>query len=284
MASTSNADEFVARLGRARRTIEEGYATSVVGRRTARLLARIERSLSRPFRVVVLGEANSGKTTLINHILGNDLLATDVIQNTRSAVLVRYATQPLIELREADGRRHPIKPGSGQGLVVGPGATIEVGVPLSRLATMEIVDTPGLTDGDPGAERAAWRKADIAVWCTIATQAWRASEIAAWRSLGRRPATSLLAVTRTDLLGEVDRGKVAHRLAVEAGPMFRAVVLVAGGPAQTGAAIAVRLDEIVAQLRQARRRKATGIVRRLARRLDASEGARSDLALVANDD
>jgi GTPase Era involved in 16S rRNA processing len=286
MASTIDPDDFLARLRRARRTLEDEYAATDAGRRTSRLLARLEARLSRPFRVVVLGEANSGKTTLINRILGSDLLATDVIQNTRSVVRVRHAAQAAVEICSADGRRLAIKQGSTEGLSLGPGAIVEVSVPLPRLGAIEIVDTPGFLADEPGAERwaATQRATDISIWCTIATQAWRASELAAWRSLGRPAASSLLAVTRADLLGEGDREKVERRLATEAGTMFRAIVMVARGSAGTSAAIAARLDAIVLEMRQARCQKAAAIVRRLSQRLEASGRAKSELILATSGD
>jgi hypothetical protein len=286
MASTIEPNEFLARLGRTRRTIAERHVKTHAGRRTERLLARLEAYLSRPLQVVILGEPNSGKTTLINRILGQNLLATDVIQNTRSVVRIRYSAQPFVEVSDAEGRRHPIEQGVVHGHALRAGETIEVGVPLPGLAAMEILDTPGLTNDDHmrGPWAAVFRSADISVWCTIATQAWRASEVAAWRSLARPAASSLLAVTRTDLLSEADRDKVRQRLVAEAGAMFRAVLMVEGGPGKPSEEIAGRLEQIVTEIRQTRSRKAAAIIRRLAHRLDPSHEQQRAPALAPTED
>ena len=276
MASNIDLEDFLKRLGRTRQTIEESYVSTSAGRSTARLLARLDASLSRPLRVEVLGEANSGKTTLINRILGSDLLATDVIQNTRAVVRVSHAPRPSIALFDTDGSRRPIEPSSVHSLAVRSGATIEVGVPLSRLTTMEFLDTPGIGADEhfAGAPAAPWRAADIAVWCTIATQAWRASEVATWQLLGRPAASSLLAVTRTDLLAQSDREKVRSRLGSEAGPMFRNILMFEGRAAASGEAATACLEAVAREVRLARCRKAAAIVRQLAQRLDPT--ARQD--------
>lgn len=284
MPSAIDPDEFLLRLAATRRAIASKLAGTAAGRRADRLLRRLEGHLARPVRVIVLGETNSGKTTIVNAVLGDDLLAADVIQNTRAAVLVRHAPRPSLALVMPDGRRQPIERGSIHGLVIASGATIEVGVPLPRLQQsggVEIIDTPGLDidamehDGEPGARRTA----DIAIWCTIATQAWRASEVAAWRSLRHPSATSLLVVTRADLLDETDRDKVLGRLKGEAGAAFAAIVMCQGPSA--GTAIAPALDRVLLERRQARCRKVATIVRTAAEQLDATAQRSVDLTFVA---
>lgn len=276
-------DEFLLRLAATRRAIEASHGNVAAGQRTARLLRRLAGRLARPSRVAVLGEPNSGKTTLANAMLGDDLLATDVIQNTRAPVLVRHAARPSLALALADGRRQPIEPGSTRGLVIASSAAIEVGVPLPRLAQaggLEILDTPGLDIGAAEIDRdlTPWHQADVAIWCTIATQAWRASEVAAWLALQRPAATSLLAVTRADLLNETDRDKVLRRLTAEAGAKFAAIVLCQGPTA--GSAIAPGLDRILLERRQARCRKVATIVRRVAERLDGPARQTANLDLI----
>lgn len=285
MASTIDVDDFLARLGRTRRTIEDSHVSTNSGRSTARLLARLDASLSRPLRVVVLGEANSGKTTLINRILGNDLLSTDVIQNTRSPVRVRHAPRPTIELCDREGSRHPFEVGSTASLSMRPGTTIEVGIPLASLSKMEFLDTPGTVVDDPAGRTAtpSWRPADICVWCTIATQAWRASEVATWQSLAHPASSSLLAVTRTDLLPQADREKVRRRLDDEAGHLFRDVLMFEGRSAASGETATSCLEIVAGEVRQARCKKAAAIIRQLAQRLDPEGRPHRGLVVEAGD-
>ena len=51
-------------------------------------LARVEGALRRPLRIVVLGESNSGKTSVTDLLIGQGLLPTSVVSNTRVPMLV----------------------------------------------------------------------------------------------------------------------------------------------------------------------------------------------------
>ena len=269
MVSPIEPDDFLARLREAQRMLAAARVSTPGGRQTARLLARLEARLSRPISVAVLGEPNSGKTTLINRVLGRNLLATDAVQNTRSVVRVRHASTPSVELVARDGTRHRVGSEMAAGRALNLEDTFEIGVPIARLATMTFFDTPGWIGDDVlRGPHGARPPADIDVWCTIATQAWRASEVAAWQSLCRPAGASVLAVTRSDLLSAADRDKVRGRLVHEAGGLFRSVIMVEGGPAAAGEAIAEVLDVAARDIRELRAHKAAAIMGRQALRLE----------------
>ena len=234
------------------------------------MLRRLETSLAGPVRVAVLGETNSGKTSVVNVLLGDDLLATDVIANTRLPLLVHHAPQPSLELVDESGKRQPIERASIAALQVGRNARLEVGVPLPLLAGIEIIDTPGtgLDDLDFADREPDWTsRADVAIWCTIATQAWRATEVAAWRDLGREPSRSLLAATRADLLDASDRQKVMARLSAEAGALFHAIVMVDAAKPRANSPLSKGLAETVGNVREARLNRARDIVHRVMQQL-----------------
>lgn len=273
---------FVSRLAQIRRVVADRLGATPAGASTARLLARLEAPLSRPLRVAVLGDTNSGKTTIINRLLGRDLLVADVIQNTRLAALVRYARVPSLLLRDAAGDLHPVGSGGVEVRHLGRGCSIELGLPLSRLEGLELIDMPGLV---PGADPPAWPQhgpsPDIAIWCTMATQAWRATEIATWRALHRPSRTSLLVATRSDLLPTTDRSKVLGRLQSEAGSLFQSIVMT---PPENGGedVLVPALDATVSALRAVRCRKAAGIIRRHSERLEGPGHATRELVPAAN--
>lgn len=166
----------------------------------ARALERIEAYLARPPQIAVLGEFNTGKSSLINLLLGSSLLPAGVLTHTGAPHLLRHAETPLDILRH-----------------------------------VELLDTPGL--GDAGAIRTTVeedaatrqiRRAHGALWCTLATQAWKNSERIQWLELRlslRR--NSLLVITHGDFLhNDRDRRKVLERLHEEAGEFFAGVVMV----------------------------------------------------------
>src|SRR5262249_47282501 len=147
------------------------------------------------------GETNSGKSSLANLLAGVDSLPTAVIPNTRIPTLLYYASQPEIWVEYESGRRERL---SGDfALPQRPIFRIDVGVPLRRLRSVQILDLPGFIDPASGhvVVDAAAHNVDAAIWCTMSTQAWKESERAAWEMLPPRISSrGLLVATHCDLL------------------------------------------------------------------------------------
>jgi hypothetical protein len=192
-----------------------------------RALSRTEARLDRPLRVAILGETNSGKSSLANLLAGVDSLPTAVISNTRIATLLYYAAEPEIVVEYESGRRERLS--GGFPLPQGPIFRIDVGLPSHRLRSMQVLDLPGFTDPFTGnvVVDAAAHNVDAAIWCTMSTQAWKESERAAWEMLPRRIGSrGLLVATHGDLLrSPSDRQKLLMRLRGQAGASFRSVLL-----------------------------------------------------------
>jgi GTPase SAR1 family protein len=287
MVQTVASIDFVTRLQLIRERIVAEHGTDPAGLRSAELLDRIAKRLARPPRFAVLGEVNSGKTSLTNALIGEDLLTTDVIHNSRVPVLLRYAETPIVQLRRGDGVVVPIDAAS-LGAVAEHEGLVEVGVPLPCLKEFELIDTPGTTATEDQMERslAVARTTHAVIWCTIGTQAWKASEVACVRALGNRASGyGVLAVTHADLLDATDQLKVRQRLESEIiGEYFPALALVGlvEGASREGAdsASCAGLLEIATAARTAagrvqreRERIAAVMISRFAERLaDVAEG------------
>jgi len=217
----------------------------VVGRdlgRTGRGVARVESVirglrrvavlLLRPPRLAVMGEGNSGKSTLANLLLGNAIIPTLQLPNTRIPTVLLFSAKPVIAAMMTDGRKLPFANGTPpQGEMIG----VEVGLPIPHLRGCEILDFPGFADpwlGYDGTDVARHR-VDASIWCTFSTQAWKESERAAWQALRPRfRRHGLLAVTNADLLRKEQAEKVLARLAKIANADFSATVPVASQKAQ----------------------------------------------------
>jgi len=291
MQNTVASSRYVERLLEVRDLILAEHGDHSGGRQSAGFLARMARRLARPPRFAILGEVNSGKTSLANALIGEDLLTTDVIHNSRVPVLLRYAGEPVVSLRREGGPPEPfdveaIRKGSLEGCL------IEVGVPIDCLRDFELIDTPGTTAADEQMHRsvAIARQAHAVIWCTIGTQAWKASEVACARALGARAAGfGVLAVTHADLLDASDQGKVRKRLEAEAKECFSAVALVgmAESVSPAGRESAAGILEILAAARGAatriqreRERHAAAVIGRFSARLTPADqvqtGVRSE--------
>jgi hypothetical protein len=192
-----------------------------------RALDRIEVRLARPLRVAIVGEFNSGKSSLANLLVRIEGLPTAVVSSTQIPTLLYHSAKPRVFVVYQDSRRTEVR---NAGSIPETSITrLEVGLPSPCLRGMEILDLPGLADPrfDRGVEDLMLQTADVLVWCTVSTQAWKESERTAWQMLpARLRRWALLVVTHSDLVRDAqDTHKLLRRLSKEAGE-FRDILLV----------------------------------------------------------
>jgi hypothetical protein len=216
-------------------------------------LGLLEARMSLRPRVVVLGESNAGKTSLVNLLLDQALLPESVVVNTRRPMVLRFAETILAtgitRSGRLDLRRDGIEPHHGSTL-----ESLEIGLPSERLASFDLVDTPALSTSvqlDPLRLSAA----DLLLWCTVATQAWKESERRLWMKIsGRHRRYAILVATHQDnLRDDEDRRKVRARLTAETAECFGAIALVCAtgrgksvNPGQPEHTSAAELDALIA--------------------------------------
>lgn len=183
-------------------------------------------------RAVVLGEIKQGKSTLINALLGQDVLPTGVTPTTGATVVVTEGTKPGPYLRREDDSRITLEVERFNRLAKGPltkGAeldpadegTLEYEIEPGTLpAALELVDTPGINDiakFRASVSRGELPSADILILALDATQLLNRTEMAFLRDavaavggLADSGATLLLAVNRIDLIAERERPRLVE--------------------------------------------------------------------------
>ena len=229
-----------------------------------RAFKRMAKAANRPLRVGILGELNSGKSSLANLLAGLPALPAHPVTATRLPALLKYAPTPSVAAVYESGERiaFPVRQNiaevvaaiqesggkgnlpAGKSVPAGKTKILEVGLPSGILRSIEILDLPVGHQGSPG------YGIDAAIWTTVATQAWRESERALWSTLPQAVrARSLLAVTFCDLAaGKEDNLKrLQARLETSAKPHFRGICFVANGD-EDPAAAALRNQALFAQI------------------------------------
>jgi hypothetical protein len=180
-------------------------------------------------RLALCGEFSAGKSSIVNLLLGRDMLPTSVLSSTRRPTYLRYASDLRIEAIAESGEREPVRPENISTLTREDISHFDVGMPSALLRHVELLDTPGFADPfhDHHSTLDAVESADVCVWCTLATQAWRESERQTWASLPSRFRTNgILVVTHVDTLANSsEQGRVRSRLEREAGGLFGDIVL-----------------------------------------------------------
>jgi hypothetical protein len=179
--------------------------------------------------VVVIGEFNSGKTSLVNALVGASVLPASFTTHTAYPTVVRFARRPSLSAEIAQRRRVAVAWDEIDSAPPHQIHRLHVGMPLDRLRTLRAVDTPGLDLADDvlaARTLRACRSADAVIWCTPAMQAWKASEQQAWLALPKAVrARGILAVTFMDALRSPgDAARLIARLDADAGPLFRKIV------------------------------------------------------------
>jgi len=211
--------------------MDEKVTSSVRSAAASAILS--DRSLRSGFRPVpclaLFGEFNAGKSSVINMLLGRDVLPTAVVTTTRRPTYLRYAAAPLFEAISADGKREPIAPDGVKTPAQQGVRHFEIGLPNKLLRDFVVLDTPGFADpyNDPQCTLDVLEDVDICIWCTLATQAWRQSERQTWLSLPTRlRAHGILVATHIDSLSHpTEHERVRTRLERETSDLFGDIVL-----------------------------------------------------------
>lgn len=125
-----------------------------VGERTAAGIHEVMRRLAAPLQVAVAGRIKSGKSTLVNALIGRRVAPTDVGECTHLVTRFQYGTVDRIEVVLTDGRRKA-QPFDTSGMIP---ADLDIGIDqISHLEAyltnavlrdLTVIDTPGLGSMD----------------------------------------------------------------------------------------------------------------------------------------
>ncbi len=185
-------------------------------------------------RVAVLGEFSAGKSTFVNALVGREVSPMGVLPTTASVHWLRFG-DPLARVLDARGAVTECAVGDAAAVVrrrrrEGVATErVEVTLPLPRLASVELIDTPGFNAGDDEHERAgraAMALADLALWLFDARQAGKDSERGPLRSARAEALPVLGVLNKCDHL---DAAGLAQVLAVLGDRARRARALRRGG-------------------------------------------------------
>jgi len=137
--------------------------------------------------VVIVGEFNRGKSTLVNALLGLDLLPCDVIPTTANIHVIRWAASPVLRLHCKTGGHtdKALQPEHLKQFVAGASSVaevsyIEIGLNLPQLKGLVLVDTPGVGDMNQQRTEVTYSfvpRADVVLFMIDATTPVRRSEI-----------------------------------------------------------------------------------------------------------
>lgn len=134
-------------------------------------LHRIGARLGEPIRIALAGSLKSGKSTLVNALVGETIAPTDATEATRLVTWFRHGPTPKVTANHADGSRTnvPISRGAGPGgglsfdVVEHPAddpagiVDLDVEWPATELIGATVIDTPGTSSLTPGVSQRTLR-------------------------------------------------------------------------------------------------------------------------------
>jgi GTP-binding protein EngB required for normal cell division len=173
-------------------------------------------------RVLVVGEAKRGKSTLVNALLGREVLPAGVTPVTAVATTVRYGEDPRTDVRFLDGHeeKHPLdalgdlvtergNPGNRRGI-----ASVTAWVDAPVLAGgVELVDTPGtgsVFEWDTAAAYKALETMDAAVFVLTADPPISAAERDLLGRVAELSVTTFAVLNKADHLDDAGLAEAAE--------------------------------------------------------------------------
>lgn len=147
---------------------------------------RLVEVLDRPLLVTVMGEFNSGKSTFVNALLGEEVAPMGITPTTATINVLKYGDERKGRVVYLDDTHKDVPWDKVPALLRGISADearrirmVEVLYPLETLQRVNVVDTPGLNSIMPEHEETARRfiaEGDAVVWLFTVDQAAKATE------------------------------------------------------------------------------------------------------------
>ena len=183
------------------------------------LLDRLENNV---FEIGVFGRVSSGKSSLLNHLLGGEFLPVGVTPVTALPTRISFGPQPQATIEFAEGKPQVVElprlaefsteqqnPANAKHVT-----RIHVQVPAARLREgVTFVDTPGLGSlATAGAEETAayLPRCDLGIVLLDAGAALTHEDLAVVQALYQSGATAMALVSKADLLTPADRERTVE--------------------------------------------------------------------------
>ena len=171
---------------------------------------RLLQQLDNPLSVAVLGEFNSGKSTLVNALLGEDVVPTGVLPTTAHPCVMGYGPRKGVRIAYEEGDLEDVDFATARTKMKDEAdeiARLDYTYPHPELRSINYLDTPGFNALDDRHERLAaeaLEDAEAIIWLLDANQALSETEFSRLRSIPDSSLRVILLVNKIDRFGDGD--------------------------------------------------------------------------------
>lgn len=224
MADTDGELTVAQRLGRA---LDRGlFPAGGPAEAAERLIERLER----PARIALLGLPGSGKSSILNLLVGTVVVPETLRLPT---IIVQHGDVGRMLCTLTDGTTK-IVPGTdlADALPLGPAlVTLEIDLPALKVISLLEVSAGPMEAEQKRAATWASKRSDIVIWCTTS---YLPKEQAVWESLPDAVKdNSFMFLTKVDLLGSRDAAQAMHdRVELRASEEFRQILSISAKQAR----------------------------------------------------
>jgi len=141
------------------------------------------------FKIAVIGEFSTGKSTIINSFLQKDILPAKYRPTTNQITIIKNSKSEYVRVENQPESTLDLTKGNVSKLNENSNNNLEIGLSLPNLSEYEIYDTPGVNDPSMFSDEIVFDligSVDIAIFVMHATQVLKQSEISFLTKLIRK--------------------------------------------------------------------------------------------------
>jgi small GTP-binding protein len=184
------------------------YGNLNIDKEYQELLELASRVNSYKFKIAVLGEFTTGKSTILNALIGEELLPVGFLPTTKQLIKIEHSEKEYVRIEEDPEAELPLTRENVKKLVSSTSENIEIAKKLpEKIKSFVFYDTPGVNDVNELSEKIVFdllSSVDIVLFVLDSTQALKKTELDFFSNIVQRKDIEkfFFILNKSDLVGD----------------------------------------------------------------------------------